>query len=169
MNTRLTNTILIVLLLLNLAFFGGWWMHMKSRNRMHRENNFLENMKDKGMMFLTGQLGFDSIQVKKAEKIFHEHSDKMQKYQSEIGRLQKEIFKCMTMDTPDSAHAFMLADSVGAWRIAVQKELFMSSVAIRQICDEGQKKKYDELLQNMTKRLGRQWNSHGSSMRHDSL
>jgi Spy/CpxP family protein refolding chaperone len=170
MNTRLTNTILIVMLLLNLAFVGSWWMmHNKaSRSKMRHEGG-LHNMQDKGMMFLTKQLDFDNTQQEQAEKIFKDHADKMKKYQSEISRLQKEIFACMANDMPDSVHAFMYSDSVGTYRVAVQKELFRSSVAIRQICNPEQKKKYDELMQNMGKRLGHQMDMHGGSMRHDSL
>ena len=165
MNTRLTNTILIIMLLLNLAFVGSWWM---KHNKMHHDTGF-HNMQDKGMMFLTRQLNFDDAQQTQAEKIFKEHADKMQKYQAEIGRLQKAMFACMSNDTPDSVHAFMYADSVGTYRIAVQKELFRSSVTIRQICKPNQKKKYDELMQNMSKMLGHQMDMHGGPMKHDSL
>jgi Spy/CpxP family protein refolding chaperone len=168
MNTRLTNTILIVMLLLNLAFIGSWWMmHMKAHNKMmHHDGG---NFHDKGMMFLTDQLSFNDAQKAQAEKIFKDHSDKMHKYQSEIGRLQNSIFKCMAQDAPDSLHAFMFSDSLGILRIASQKEMFRSSIAIRQICNAEQKKKFDELMQNMGKRLGHQWDMHAGSMKHDSM
>ncbi|HSY75624.1 MAG TPA: hypothetical protein VK890_02140 [Bacteroidia bacterium] len=171
MKTRLTNTILIVMLLLNLAFIGSWWiMHMKAHNRMmHHDNGGFHNMQDKGMMFLTDRLNFDDAQKAQAEKIFSGHADKMHKYQSEIGRLQNNIFQCMAQDTPDSVHAFMYSDSLGVWRIAVQKEMFRSSIAIRQICNADQKKKYDELMRNMSKRIGHQWDNHMASMKRDSM
>lgn len=127
------------------------------------------DMKDKGMMFLTHQLNFTDDQQAKAEKLFHDHGDKMKKYQDDISRMQKEIVKCMTMDSPDSVHAFQYADSVGALRITMQKEFFRNSIAIRQICDADQKKKFDDMMQNMQKRLNRSWNAHGNPMNHDSL
>ncbi|HTA83608.1 MAG TPA: hypothetical protein VK783_11755 [Bacteroidia bacterium] len=172
MNTRLTNSILIVMLVLNLAFIGTWWMtKMKEHNRTHRDAGGFRtmNMQDKGMAFLTRQLGFNDDQQAKADKIFHEHADKMHKYEMEVGRLQKEIFKCMAQDSPDSIHAFMYADSVGMWRMATQKEFFRSSIAIRQLCTTEQKKKYDDLMQNMTKRLNHSWENHPGAGHHDSL
>jgi len=172
MNTRLTNAILIVMLLLNLAFIGSWWaMHMKGRNnnKMHHVPGEMHGMSDKGGMFLTKQLNFSDDQQTQADKIFHSHADKMQKYQEQIGKFQKEIFVCMTNDTPDSIRAFKYADSVGACRIEVQKEMFRSSLAIRQLCTADQKKKYDELMENMSKHIGRQMDMHGGPMKHDSL
>jgi Spy/CpxP family protein refolding chaperone len=170
MKTRLTNTILIVMLLLNLAFIGSWWMmHMKAHDKMRHDNAGFHNMQDKGMMFLTDRLNFDDTQKAQAEKIFSGHADKMRKYQAEIGRLQNNIVKCMAQDIPDSVHAFIYADSVGIWRIAAQKEMFRGSIAIRQICNTEQKRKFDELMQNMSKRLGHQWDNHMGPMKHDSM
>ena len=171
MNTRLTNAILIVMLLLNLAFLGSWWMmHMKGRNKMHHiPGEMHAGMQDKGMMFLTKQLDFSDDQQTQADKIFHSHADRMQKYQEQISRFQKEIFKCMSNDVPDSVNAFKYADSLGVCRVEVQKELFRSSVAIRQLCTPDQKKKYDELMQNMGKHIGHQMDMHGGPMKRDSL
>jgi len=172
MNTRLTNAILIVMLLLNLAFLGSWWMmHIKGHNNKmhHMPGEMHGGMSDKGGMFLTKQLDFTDEQQAQADKIFHNHADRMQKYQAQIGRLQKEIFKCMTNDTPDSVHAFMYADSVGVYRVEVQREMFRSSLAIRQLCTPDQKKKYDDLMQNMSKHIGHQMVMHGGPMKRDSL
>ena len=170
MNTRFTNTILIIMLVLNLAFIGTWWMSsMRSHKMRHDNTGGFHTMQDKGMAFLTRQLDLDENQQKKVDIIFQEHSEKMYKYEAEVIRLQKEIFKCMVQDIPDSVHAFIYADSVGIWREATQKEFFRSSIAIRQICNPGQKKKYDELMQNMTKRLNHSWESHAGAMHHDSL
>jgi len=170
MNTRFTNTILIIMLLLNLAFIGTWWMSsMRSRRMHHDSNGGFHNMQDRGMAFLTKQLDFDENQQKQAEQVFHQHADKMHTYELAVARLQKEIFKCMAQDVPDSVHAFMYADSVGIWREATQKEFFRSSIAIRQICNPEQKRKYDELMQNMTKRLNHSWENRPGAMHHDSL
>lgn len=175
MNTRLTNSLLIVMLLLNLAFIGSWWfMHSKGHNRMaHHDMGGsmppMHDMKDRGGMFLIKQLDFSDDQQAKADKIFQAHGDKMKRYQAEISRLQKKIFECISTDTPDSVHAFIYADSLGMWRNQIQKEMFRSSVAIRQICTPDQKKKYDELLQNMGKHFGHQMDMHGEPMKHDSL
>jgi Spy/CpxP family protein refolding chaperone len=171
MNTRLTNTILIVMLVLNLAFVGTWWMSkMKQHNRMHHAGDFHSmEMHDKGGMFLARQLNFDSNQSARAEKILHEHADKMHRYEMEISRLQRDIFKCMSQDSPDSIHAYMYADSVGMLRIATQKEFFRNSIAIRQLCTPEQKKKYDDLMQNMTRRMNHFWENHSGAGHHDSL
>jgi len=168
MNTRLTNTILIVMLILNVGFIGAWWMTHTRGHRMHHEGG-PQDMKDKGMMFLTKRLGFDDNQKTQAEKIFATHSTQMKKCQEEIGRFQKEIFKCMTAEKPDSTRAFQYADSVGIWRLAIQKEFFRSSIAIRQICNTDQKKKCDELMEDMMKRMNHMRGGHPDTMNQDSL
>lgn len=169
MNNRLTNSILIVMLILNVGFIGTWWM-TREKHKMHHDHEAgMHNAGDKGMMFLSKQLGFDDKQQAQAEAIFKEHADKMQKYQAEIGRLQKEMFKCISSDTPDSVHAFQYADSIGVWRYDMQKEFIKSSMAIRQICNADQKKKCDELMQNMVKKMSHAWGGHGNGMNHDSL
>lgn len=175
MNSRLTNSILVVMLLLNLAFIGSWWMsHKREHNRKHHDNMMggggpMHNMNDKGMMFMTKQLDFSDDQQTRADKIFRAHSDKMHKQLAHIDQLQQQIFKCMCSDTPDSVHAFMYSDSLGMCRIEVQKELFRSSLAIRQICNADQKKKFDGLMQNISKHVGHQLDMISGPMKRDSL
>jgi Spy/CpxP family protein refolding chaperone len=168
MNTRLTNTILIVMLILNVGFIGAWWMTHTKGHRMHHEVG-PQDMKDKGMMFLTKRLGLDDNQKTQAEKIFVAHSTQMKKCQMEIGRFQKEILKSVAEDKPDSIRAFQYADSIGACRLLMQKEFYRSTMAIRQICNPEQKKKCDELMEDMMKRMNFMRNGHSDAMNRDSL
>jgi len=132
---------------------------MKARNNDDRMmgNHHGGQRGDKGMMFLSKELDFDSVQREKVAKLFEAHAGTMKKYQEEISRLQKQVYNCMVQDVPDSVHAFMYADTVGMCRVAMQKEFFRNATAIRQICTPDQKKKYDELMQRMTKGLGHHW------------
>src|SRR6185312_4486363 len=158
MKPRLTNTLLIVLLIMNLAFIGTWWMHHKRGGHGRDMMEMHHSHGDKGMMFLSREIGFDSAQQNKAAKLFDAHAASMKKYQDEISRLQKQIYDCMAKDAPDSTNAFKYADTVGMYRVAMQKEFFRNSLSIRQMCTPEQKKKYYELMLRMTKHLGHHMN-----------
>lgn len=170
MKTRVTNIILIIMLLLNVAFIGSWWM---SHSKMHRTRHSMfegfDKPGDKGLQFLMKQLNFNNDQQAQAEKIFSEHIATMQKYQLQIESFQKQIFKCLAQDTPDSVHAFMYADSVGMLRVSMQKEFFRNSFRIRQVCNPEQKKRYDALMQDIVKRLGHNWARHNDTAHPDSV
>ena len=169
MNTRLTNTILIVLLLLNAAFVGVWWLHHGHGHKMHTNNNHLDKGQDRGMDFIAKQLNLDSVQKKQVEGIWKEHMATMSKYETEITRLEKQTLACMTQDTPDSTRAFAYADSAGMVRNAIHKELFRHLARVKQLCNADQKRKFDEMVKGMIMRVSHHWNPHDSNMKQDSM
>lgn len=169
MKLRGTNIILIIMLLLNVAFIASWWAGRSEMRKWQSHVDRIHKWHDRGAEYLAKQLDLNKSQQVQLEKIFSEHGVIMRKYQAEIGKFQKEIFKCLAKDTPDSTLAFEYADSVGIWRIAMQKEFFRNSFRIREICNAEQKKKYDELMQNMAQRLNRHWYKYSDTTKHDSV
>jgi hypothetical protein len=125
MSTRLTNSILIVLLLLYLAFAGHWLIN---RSRRNNEGQNREAMK--GAIFLSGKLNFDSAQRDQVKKLLMAHAGKIRKYKRDISRLSEEIFKYTDMQVPDTVHAYLCADSIGIYRATMQKEKLRNSFAI---------------------------------------
>lgn len=169
MNRRITNTVLIILLLLNAAFIGSWWIgHWKMRH-IHSGMDHFTDGEDKGMHFLSKQLGLDSVQKKQVESLWNEHIAKMGKYETEITRLEKQTLTCMTQDIPDSTRAFAYADSAGMMRNAMHKELFRHFTKIKSLCNAEQKKKFDEILKNMMMKFSHHHTMHPGPMNQDSM
>lgn len=170
MNRRITNTILIVLLLLNAAFIGSWWMSRMHGRRMHMNNaNHFAMGEDRGMDFLVKELKLDSVQKKQIESLWKEHSVKMSTYQTEITRYEKQTLDCMLQDTPDSTKAFAYADSAGMVRNAIHKELFRHLTKVRQLCNPDQKKEFDKVVKNMIMKVSHHHNMHPGAISQDSM
>ncbi|HTB07176.1 MAG TPA: hypothetical protein VK806_09510 [Bacteroidia bacterium] len=171
MNTRLTNTILIVLLLLNAAFVGFWWLHHGHSHRMHPNMNHTAKGQGRvmGMDIIVKELNLDSAQKRQVEGLWKEHSATMGKYQAQITQFEKQTLECMTHGITDSSRAFVYADSAGMVRNAIQKEHFRYMARINQLCNADQKKKFDEMVKNMIMRVSHHWNPHDSNMKQDSM
>ena len=169
MNTRLTNTILIVLLLLNAAFVGVWWLHHGHGHKMHPNNNHFDHGQDRGMDFLVKELNLDSTQKKQVEALWKEHSATMSKYNAGIARFEKQTLDCMMQDSPDSTRAFAYADSAGMLRNIAHKELFRHFTKVRQLCNTDQKKKFDEIVKKMVMKFSHHRNPHDSITKQDSM
>ena len=168
MNRRITNTVLIILLLLNAAFIGSWWIGHWKMHHPHSGMDHFTDGEDKGMGFLSKQLGLDSIQKKQVEGLWNEHMAKMGKYETEISRFEKQTLDCMTQDAPDSTRAFAYADSAGMVRNAMHKELFRHFTKIKSLCNAEQKKKFDDVLKNMMTKFSHH-HMHPDAMNHDSM
>lgn len=154
MNTKLTNILLIVLLIFNVAFIGTWWM---GHRKMHHpkkdtpvETTTLLNDRTKGEMFLVKTLGFDSVQQKKLDILLQTHFNFRDKYTAAYVRNQTNLFNALK-DGKDSAYAGRCADSLGILKTAFSKELYMNFSEIKSVCTPGQLKQFDELIDNMDK------------------
>ena len=168
-NRKLTNILLIILVVFNVAFVGHlliahWRMH-----HMHEGFSHFGEGEDRGMDFLVKELKLDSTQKKQLEILWKEHIVKMDKYQSEIMRFEKQTLSCMTQDVPDSTRAFVYADSAGMVRNTIHKELFRHFSRVKQLCNAEQKKKFDEIVKNMVMKFSHHWNGHDGEMKHDSM
>ena len=84
-------------------------------------------------------------------------------------RNQTNFFSALK-DNVDSATAFRCADSMGMLKAAMEKELYQHFQSIKNICNSGQQKQYDELIDNMAKDFVHHHNSlYNIKTKHDSL
>jgi len=152
-NTKLTNILLILLLIFNVAFIGKWWLtHHKLHHpkEMEAEPTAVMNDRNKGGMFLVKALGLDTIQQSKLNNILTIHYNFLDRYTSAYLRNQTNFFNALK-GNPDSATAFRCADSLGILKIAMERELYLHFQIIKNICNSSQQKQYDGLIDNMAK------------------
>jgi len=172
-NTKLTNILLIILLIFNVAFLGKWWMgHHKMHHQKETEVEPTSAMNDhtKGGIFLIRSLGLDTIQQKKLNSILAAHYNFLDKYTAAYLRNQTGFFSALKGNS-DSTTAFRCADSLGILKVAMEKELYVHFLSIKNICNSAQQKQYDELIDNMSKDFAHHHNAylHPEKTKHDTL
>jgi hypothetical protein len=166
MNTKLTNIILIILLIFNVAFIGKWWMGHK---KMHHpkmaaptETTTILHDKEKGEIFLVKTLGFDSAQQKKLDKVLEAHFNFLAVNMNAYIRNQNNLFSAVK-ENKDSAYASRCADSLGILKVSMEKELYMHFNSIKNICTAGQQKQFNDLIDNMAKEFVLHHDFHNSA------
>jgi len=174
MNTKLTNILLIILLVINVAFIGRWWMmgHHKPHHPQkmaETEATTLMNDRSKGEEYLVKTLGFDTIQQKKLDKVMDTHFNVHDNYIMAYVRNQTNLFNALK-DGRDTVYANHCADSLGILKVAMTKELFTNFSNIKSICNAGQQKQFDQLIDNLTKEFMHHHDLSNNSKAHpDSL
>lgn len=170
-NTKLTNILLIILLIFNVAFIGKWWIgHRKFHHpKKEVETTTLMNDRYKGGMFLVKTLGLDTLQQKTLDKILAMHYNLLDKYMSAYNREQTKFFNALK-NNQDSATAFQCADSLGILKVVMERELYSNFISIKNICNSQQQKQYDELIDNISQECVRHHTlSNSLKTNHDTL
>jgi len=154
MNTKLTNILLILLLVFNVTFLGKWWMGHRqfhhAKKAISPETTALLNDRDKGEMFLVKALGFDTLQQRKLDNVLAVHFSFLDKYMNAYVRNQTNLFASLK-DNKDSTYAFRCADSMGMLKVAMERELYLNFISIKNICSTGQQEQFNELISNVSK------------------
>jgi periplasmic protein CpxP/Spy len=172
-NTKVTNILLIILLIFNVAFIGKWWMGRRKmhhpKKEMQTETTSLMNDRSKAGMFLVKSLRFDTAQQKKLDTVLAAHYRFLDKYMGAYIRNQTKLFGALK-DNPDSTTAFHCADSLSMLKVAMEKELYLHFLSIKNICNSGQLKQYNELIDNMSHEFVHHHDfSNTAKPNHDSL
>lgn len=173
-NTKLTNILLIILLVFNVAFIGKWWMgHQKFHHQGNKEAapDTMSPLHDrsKAEIYLVKTLALDTAQQKKLDNILATHYTIFDKYMAANIRNQTNFFNALK-NTPDSATALRCIDSLAIIKIAMEKELYFHLLSIKNICNSGQQKQYNELIDNMSLEFVHHHNFSGSPKpKHDTL
>lgn len=174
-NARLTNIILIILLIFNVAFVGKWWM---THHRFHHpkkgvdmDNVTLSHDRNKREMFLVKTLNLDSIQQKKLDTILTSHYAFLNKYMTAYVRNQVEFFNTLK-NNPDTTVAFRCADSLSILKIKMEKEFYIHLLDLKNICNSQQQNQYNKLIDNISQEFVESHNFSNSakpSTSHDTL
>jgi len=133
--------IILLLVALNIATVASFWLIRHRPPGAGNQSNAME--------FLVKELGFDSVQKQKLLIYKEEHRRKMQEVKEKNKEVKEALFDLLkNTDTPDSviekaANASVVYD--------VQAELitFKHFQQIRSLCNKAQKKKFDEVIQEV--------------------
>jgi len=172
MNQRkITNMLLLALLVFNIGFIGSWWYgHMKA-HRMMEGHDIFTHHESKGAAFMARELGFSDEQKTKLEELRKAHFEKIEKLSDGVARCEKMMMGTLTANPADSAKANIYADSVGMYKASIQKEIFAHFNSVKKMCTPEQQSKFEKLAEEMTKEFPHHWDMHHGSaeMHHDSM
>jgi Spy/CpxP family protein refolding chaperone len=168
-NRKITNILLLVLLVFNIGFLGAWWFgHWKAH---HPRYGHYMAQESKGAMFLAKELNFDQGQQTELDALRKAHFQKIRMLENAVARNEKNMMDAIMANPIDSLRANTYADSIGILKAAVQKELFRHFCSIKKICNPDQSRKFDELMGEMSKEFPHHWEAQkgANEAHHDTM
>lgn len=106
--------------------------------------------------YIIAELNLDDRQVQEFDKLKNEHRSAVSAIQLKGRQLRDRFFNLLKTETPDTALASAMADSIAANQRAIELVTFDHFVKVRQLCNDSQKKRFDdiinEILHNMARR-----------------
>jgi protein CpxP len=142
----------LLLVVLNICLLGSIWLKQngQSPNEMHRPPNG-----EKAADFLIEQLKFSKQQLTAFEKLkeIHHHAiDSLHEAGKEIHHL---FFDHLKNEKQDTAQVSELAKAIAHNQTQIELVTFNHFKEVRNLCDDKQKVKFDEIIQEVLKRMAR--------------
>lgn len=156
---KILGILVIALLLLNFGTLAFMWLHKPPpppplrEMEMMRENMPPDRKDGEGPGgFLIHELGLNESQQKDFAKLRDEHQAGMRSAHEVIKKNKDELIKLM--GTGDSVKASQLADNIAAGQKQIEMITFEHFKKVRALCDDSQKKKFDEIIVEAMKIMG---------------
>lgn len=147
-NRKLTNIILILLLIFNVGFLGSWWYgHWKAHHKYRHE---MFGHLAKGGSFFCSELNFEQSQLVQYEALRKIHLQKMKSLETSETQYDLNMMSIVTQNPSDSVRANMYADSVGMVKALTMKEIFRHLSDVKKMCNPEQHIKFEEIMKRMT-------------------
>ena len=131
MKTKLLYTLLITLLISNFVLLFLMIGKPKHQKPPH--------------IFLYNELNFNESQLKEVMPFKDAHHQKMKQIDGEILQLKDQFFKSIS-ENNKIIDSDSIADLIGVNEAKKDKEVFSYFKKIRSVCDDNQKKKFDEII-----------------------
>lgn len=167
---RLTNAILLALLIFNIGFIGSWWYNHYKMHKMMFQNHHFAAHESKAGNYLAKELGLTDEQQTQLEALRKAHFQKVEIMEMAIGRNEKNMLGLLTANPVDTARVSVYVDSIGMMKAAIQKELFTHFNNIKKICNPEQSRNFDRLIGDMSKEFPHHFETHhGGEAHNDSI
>ena len=144
--TKFLYFIIIALLLMNAGTLTVMFMH----SHPHDGNNLQEVSR-----WLTEQLKLNAEQQEKYKALQDEHRKNMESIHEQDRNLHDRYFELLHGETIDSVRVNQLADSIAINRKQTELTTFYDFKKIRAICNTEQQKKFDSIIGEVLKMMGR--------------
>lgn len=141
---KLLTTLVVLLLLLNIATIASVWV-MRPGKHMGGVHGPRE--------YIISKLGFDEAQTEAFEALRKEHFDTIQKLREQIRSEKEEMYSGLkTKGNENDAYAHLA--KVIAYEEQAEKITFEHFRKVRELCDEEQKQHFDAIITQIIKMVG---------------
>lgn len=140
----------VLLVVLNICLLISIWTKQEKPDEMHRPPNG-----EKAADFLLEQLKFSQQQLTEFEKLkqAHRHSiDSLREISKEVHRL---FFDHLKIEKQDTVKVNELAHAIANNQTQIELVTFNHFKQVRNLCDDKQKATFDEIIQEVLRRMAR--------------
>jgi Spy/CpxP family protein refolding chaperone len=152
--SKFSGIIIIALFLLNLGTLTFMWVNRPPHPpppEFIRDGN--QPPPGNASDFLIHELKLSEAQQKDYEKLRDEHRAAMKKIHEDIGKSRDEMFSMLSSGNADTVKAATLAAKIGELEKQVQLTTFSHFAKVKALCDDTQKKKFDEIIGEVLKMM----------------
>jgi periplasmic protein CpxP/Spy len=136
----------MLLAVVNLAFLGYIWMERKDEPKTMQEP---KDARD----YLVKELQLTQSQQQQFDSLRKKHFEQMRSDREETRRLKDAFFG--QLKNGNAAGDAGTAQQIGALQAKIDLNTFQHFAALRNICTEDQKKRFDDIIEDVLRNMGR--------------
>jgi len=99
------------------------------------------------------ELKLSQAQIQQFEKLKEEHHSSVVQLRDKGRLFRDNLFELLRQDKPDENLAAQLADSISLNQKQIEMVTFTHFKEVRQLCDEDQKKRFDNIIGEVTRMM----------------
>lgn len=147
--------VIIILIVLNAATLGTlWFQRSRVPGPVHEYPGKLPDDRKGPGNFLEKELGLSEEQAKQFDSLREQHRTEADKLLKEMQDSREELFTQIKSDSPDMSKVEELENKIGQKTTELEKATFEHFKQLRAICNDEQKKKFDEIIVDAMKQAG---------------
>ncbi len=136
----------IFLAVVNLAALGFIWLEKQKVNDRPHGNRDARD-------FLVNELALDKKQTQQFDSLRTIHFKEMNKRREEMRQLKDRLFDGLKIENDTAANT--IAQQIGILQKTIDLNTFQHFAALRKICTEEQKQRFDRVIQDILRNMGR--------------
>lgn len=157
---KIMGLIILALLVLNFGTLSFMWINRPPKpehERMH-EGPGPEHIEHPGHPgeFLIHELKLNDTQQKDFEKLRDEHQKQMKQVFDDIRKNKDELFAMLSNPAADTNKISGLTDNIAKGQKQIELATYDHFKKVRALCDDNQKKKFDEIIGDVLKMMAMQ-------------
>lgn len=148
--------VIVILVVLNVVTLGSLWLQKERPNHEYPGRLPEREKQRQSGDFFSKELGLDDEQTKQLETLREEHRTAADKLIGEMRDSREQLFDLLKSDSPDMSKVSDLENTIGQKTTELEKATFEHFTKVRALCNDEQKKKFDELIGDIMKMAGPQ-------------
>lgn len=148
-NTRIWKWMVAILAILNIALLVTLWTK-PSPGPPHGKHGPGEGGPAK---MIIEELKLSQAQIQEFEKLKEEHHSAVVVLREKGKTFRDQLFTLLKQDQPERKVAELISDSISANQKEIEMVTFDHFEKVRRLCDESQKKRFDEIIGDILHRM----------------